>query len=105
MTEVEMVELCAEAMGYEYVVVSNNTPQHTIRRRFKVGVNESYYPLTDDADAMALVKRFMLVVDAFSGIAMFPFDDATNYKTFSDESINYAIVECVAKMQKDRHPK
>lgn len=98
MTELEMTVAVAGAMLFDYYTVSNNHPQHTIRIKYRLGPNENYWPITNDAQAMAIAKKFMLKLDFFVGSAEFTDfgDGADVFRRFSDESINRAIVECVA---------
>lgn len=96
---VRSAALCAQAMGLEYRLVDRNEPCHTVRLRNDLASPVQYYPIEHDGQAMALVKRFMLKIDGFAKSAEFPFDDQDNYLTFSDESLNRAIVECVAQRQ------
>lgn len=84
MTDLEITKLCAEAMGYD--------------KTDPLGVALVYDPLHDDAQAMAMVKKFKLdcfenldeegwIVDAGDGVHTKHID------------LNRAICECVAKMQ------
>lgn len=99
-------KLCAEAMGEDYFrqpirdvvlgdcVIRGNT------------VHAGWNPITNDAQAMALARRFMMTLDLFAGAASIPNltgsdCSAHRFIAFSDESINRAIVECVAKMQQN----
>lgn len=81
MTDLKMTQLCAEAL----------LPN--------VWAHGEWNPLHDDAQAMALMKRFMLDIDAFVGMAQLGYGDGDRFTSYSDESLNRAIVECVAKMQ------
>jgi hypothetical protein len=107
MSDIEMTKLCAEAMGLEigitpspdeYVTAETLSGMVWINNRFGVGV---YDPLEEDEQAMALAKRFMMKLDFFAGAASMPNFSSTDDPgiAFSDESMNRAIVECVAKMQ------
>lgn len=99
MTDLEIMKLCAEAMrftaevgaGRVWIRTSGDLPP------------TMYAPLHDDAQAMALVKRFGLTIirneegaEAWSvgamGLDVSPHD-------VDDDDLNRAIVECVAKMQ------
>lgn len=91
MTDLEMTKLCAEAMGYSesrasLVVLAGQVIVND-------GVNSRFDPLHDDAQAMALVKRFPLEC------AQTVSDWADDWITDSDANLNRAIVECVAEMQ------
>ena len=96
MTDLEATRLCAEAMQYTVTVEQlrgrNTSP--TVRTNGLI-----YDPLHDDAQAMALVKRFHLQVEFLQGLwAVSPekqFDPEV-----MNESLNAAIVFCVAAMQR-----
>jgi hypothetical protein len=96
MTDLEMTKLCAEAMAIEVFRVSMNAPEHTLRYEAPFGLY-NYWPLTTDAQAMRLVKRFHLWIN-YSRQWMVVCGDS--YTKNAD--LNRAIVECVAKMQKER---
>lgn len=107
MSELETTRLCAEAMGIDVT----GTPPNGQLEPLGSGVwllhsRLPYDPLHEDAQAMALVKRFMLRVDAFSGYCGAPILNNIKtdclYDTFSDVSLNHAICECVAKRQLDK---
>ena len=59
-----------------------------------------YDPLHDDAQAMALVKKFRLLVDG--GNAMWCVHGDTAGSGRIDDDLNRAIVGCVAQMRFDR---
>jgi hypothetical protein len=85
MTDAEIVRKCAEAMfdALEWE-----------QRLF------AYDPLHDDAQAMALVKRFKLwIMPHYEGLAWLVSDanDTDKYQSSSDD-LNRAICECVAKL-------
>ena len=83
MTDVEMVKRCAGAMGYMADVD---------------WVEPKYDPLHNDAQAMALVKKFRLDIERC--------DDGEFMVTWGEKlgnfvkspDLNRAIVECVANM-------
>ena len=92
MTDLEITKLCAEAMGL--------TPTDEISEWTE------YDPLHDDAQAMALVKRFELDL-TFTGegfnkwnVQQSTLEAAGVFSYQSD--LNRAICECVAKMQKEK---
>jgi hypothetical protein len=109
--------LCAEAMGWEckgplegnfggedrhYRVYENGEPIYGIGDGW---VMQKYRPLHDDAQAMALVKRFMLAVDFFVQKVSAPPTHPQDIFVYFDEdgeAANRAIVYCVAKMQSAR---
>jgi hypothetical protein len=111
MTELEQVRLCALAMNLPFREVSHNEPQHTIRIMHIPGdpvfvsSNDSFWPFTNDLQMIVIAKRFMLHLDLFAGMAELPFarpDEhgvETKYTSYSDVSINHAIIECIATMQ------
>ena len=101
MTDLEITKLCAEAMdvlveeeywagiGAKVLVTSEWDENYQCRCR--------YDPLHNDDQAMALVKKFTLQVwMPVNGVweAIWP-----HHAKARSESINRAIVECVAKMQ------
>jgi hypothetical protein len=105
---VEQTKLCAQAMGLSVYVVSDHTLEHTVRLEHQSDpVNQKqYFPQEIDVQAMALAKRYMLQIDFFVGSARLPvnlYAQIGDCASFSDESINYAIVECVAKMQERKN--
>jgi hypothetical protein len=84
--DLEMTKLCAQAMGW-----------------VKTEKGDDFDPLHDDAQAMALVKKFELTI-----IRLYSQDDPTwlvstpgwvNKFESKHSDLNRAIVECVAKMQ------
>ena len=135
MTDLEITKLCAEAMGYEIVSLDPNDTGGPVRSdvaHFKgtIVVRSSrvmthvYCPLHDDAQAMALVKKFGIECRSFTqGMADFqnggeirdardgsllirlpPYKKifwkvATSAEWFESDHLNRAICECVAKMQ------
>lgn len=119
MTNLEITKLCAEAMdldvvvhhadGYEDAIVTRSSAVYAFRSD-----TDEYDPLHDDAQAMALVKRFYLMVTpifhrglgrewvvTFQGRR----DDGSSFDASAqDPTFNRAIVECVAAMQKRAKP-
>lgn len=93
MNDLEITKLCAEAMGRKIVCE---------------WVLLKYNPLHNDAQAMALVKRFHIQIwpevkrslreHIYTGWTTFIFGTGTATST----NLNRAICECVAKMQKAR---
>ena len=103
MTDLEITRSCAEAMGHEMGgVMSLADPERVYAKNaegFNDGTYSLYNPLHDDAQAMALVKKFNLWISAPHGLCNW-------WSVSSDESwaeyaqdLNRAICECVAKMQ------
>ena len=100
MTNLEMIKRCAEKMDYD---VSTDIHGVVFFRTdgTKQPERHDYDPLHDDAQAMALVKKFELsIAPDFmdSGCAVFVVV-CGGVKTHSHD-LNRAIVECVAKMEK-----
>ena len=104
MTDLEMTRLCAEAMGYTEISPSRLAAPQPSEDAVRVCVGKKapfwYWPLHNDAQVMALVKRFNLTVYPPGGMEneawnVFLYDD---HNSPSDD-LSRAIVECVAKMQ------
>lgn len=107
MTDLEMTKRCAEKMGYDKygwqtggIVTGSNLPILMPDGRI------SYDPLHDDAQAMALVKKFNLSI-----FANFKVTAGTHGGIYYGKSpahgveakdLNRAIVECVAKMEQSK---
>ena len=99
MTNFELRLACARAM---YLDFDYNDDEVWVGTDDEQQYN--YDPLHDDAQAMALVKRFCMTIDR-------PDDDgdwgATVWRSEDDpvcacrKDLNRAIVECVAKMRRD----
>lgn len=91
MDDLEITKLCAEAMGL--------TSWQALEGR--------YDPLHDDAQAMALVKKFRLEIrqqatgtDEHPGAPLWGISGCLyGWKNAEDENLNRAICECVARMQ------
>ena len=93
MTDLEMTKLCAEAMGYEAIETGAlSSPYILVREPYG-----RYHPLHDDAQAMALVKRFDLTLDKH-GSSWWNVEHILGSLAMHKD-LNRAIVECVAKMQ------
>lgn len=108
MTDLEMLQLTAQAMGFESWIHESDTVW-ALDKSKEVEVLYLWNPLVSDAQAMMLCKRFMLDVDFFAGSAMLPTcstsfpppDHKPNRcEAYSDESINRAIVQCIATLKK-----
>ncbi len=101
MTDLEKIKLCAEVMG-EVVI------QALVDGSGCLNVQTQHYqydPLHDDAQVMALVRKFKLSVnpqaDGSCEVSYFDADD--EIRVDAKEGINCAIVECIAKMQLATH--
>lgn len=106
MTDLEMIKLCAEAMGIR--LEWDGDPREWQPMFYEGKTYHLYDPLHDDAQAMALVKKFGLFLsgpcpespewDVSHGIN----DGMGKFSAASNGNLNRAIVECVAKMQAAR---
>lgn len=127
MTDLEMTKLCAEAIGFyenqedftdpggEVFAELSDYPvrqvsQSALGRSDPMsagGVIDVYDPLHDDAQAMALVKKFDLTLGRvkYKNDAS-PIGDwmvCINGRLLVDDpDLNRAIVECVARMQESK---
>ena len=95
MSELELTKRCAEAMGL--TIESKQLPDASLQcmdghRRVW------YWPLTDDAQAMALVKKFLLGITP-PQVAHGTWAVSGDCGGSVGYSLNRAIVECVAKLQ------
>ena len=100
MTDLEIIRLCADAMGLD--VKDGSLASEVHGQTYFVLVNGNEYtrqfnPLYDDAQAMALVKRFPQETYAVFRLAL------KGLRFQSDPfALNRAICECVAKMQNNK---
>lgn len=112
MTDLELTKLCAEAMGYAIVEDFHGfvPPVNGIQVEIdKPGVERSirYNPISDDAQAMALLKEFELFCEPPYHEDRNPVWDVS--PSFSKEptcrntNLNRAICECCARMQKAKN--
>ena len=90
MTDLKIIKLCAEAMGYQ-VAGNHGDAAITVDGM----ATNRYDPLHDDAQAMALVKQFP--IDTIWAM----WEAIKNYQGHLD--LNRAICECVAKMQEKKN--
>ena len=100
MTDLEITRLCAEAMGLPTdVAQSDETGPYLKCSRY-----HRYQPLHDDAQAMALVKRFSLAIQPPQFVSPPRWHvwrhPRPSYTGVADIlNLNRAICECVAKMR------
>lgn len=105
MTDLEITKLCAEAMGIEMHsrLVMGQALVGTGRGYIKETYHQiyDYDPLNDDAQAIALVKKFSLHIDQRPGkqISVQP-PDFESIATRTDTDLNRAICLCVAQLQR-----
>lgn len=90
MNDMELTKLCAEAMGIEWRQIKNDLWTD-------VDECELYNPLHDDAQCMALVKKFMLAIGNNADLTFVVY--GKDFAESENPDLNRAIVECVAKMQ------
>ena len=112
MSDLEITRQCAAAMKLRFLTVKDG---HYIERPEKEvdyswdgvylydeGSNmwqRSYLPLHDDAQAMALVKRFGLDIQRYDGWCVRKSDGHGGGEWYCEDDLNRAIVEYVSKMQ------
>lgn len=93
MTDLEMIKRCAEKMGYATSVDRGDG--------FILVNSLGYDPLHDDAQAMALVKKFKLEIlqqeEGKTVRVRYPWSSPDHMTGWYDD-LNRAIVECVAKL-------
>jgi hypothetical protein len=87
MTDLKITQLCAEAMGYDF--------------KGKAPDPRCYSPLNDDAQCMALIKRFHLNIGQLSqGVKVFTaFIPGREIYEADDYDLNRAVCKCIAKKQ------
>ena len=109
LTDLEISKRCAAAMGHEYIYVGPELCIRTDRERgayTKIPLYRTIYdPLRDDAQAMALVKKFELEIIPPPLRAVHKWRVVTvraDTESGSADNLNRAICECVAKMQCDK---
>ena len=97
MTDLEITKACAEAMRIDVELRSRDFSGNNYWAR---GNGDDYNPLHDDAQAMALVKKFGLHTgfQSFDNLWGCLAQDGIT-KTYNTD-LNRAICECVAKMKK-----
>ena len=102
MTDLEMTRLAAEAMGLR-VFVDAYGALCLEQLDILSADNVVYDPLHDDAQAMALVKRFRIDIYAYdSSWAALLDDNHLHHRApiqYIALELNRAIVECCARMQ------
>ena len=106
MDDLEITRACAEAMGIALTELDGlfTYPHPKMAKTITPTFRVTYDPLHDDAQAMALVKKFEIMwSSAWSAYTFLNCDeDGTPEYSYSD-NLNRAICECAAKMQKAKH--
>ena len=104
MTDIEITKLCAQAMGYTLDAYAKGfrvrDQDNDVIYIIGEGWGRSQYnPLHDDAQAMALVKKFEIRISRTLRPAEGWFAEINNNQFGSSTDLNRAICECVAKME------
>lgn len=129
MTDLELVMKCAEKMGYSgwqskhgyWNVKDPDGGDHIccngwnkydpysgeklLEPTFSDAIAQlDYNPLTDDAQAMALVKKFSLRIDKFSEKApwLVIAESGGEFAEADNHNLNRAICECVANLPEEK---
>ncbi len=98
MTDLEITKLCAEALGKKCRVAPNAiTGEIGLGEDVGLSFLAAYDPLHDDAQAMALLKKFELQI--WPGDAEWDVAFANRPHRVADSDLNRAICLAVAKMQ------
>lgn len=107
LTDLEITRACAKAMGYRIIendllpgIYCGDLPP---RRNF---TSNQYDPLHDDAQAMALVKRFRINIDQDKnyndGVPFIAWARLPDGGWHSAPDLNRAICLCVAALAQER---
>ena len=96
MTDTEITKACADAMGLKLSTISNAK----VYIFDAMGFQQFYQPLHNDAQAMALVKKFGLAIDTPLPNGEIDVNSQTSHCRSTD--INRAICQCDAKMQAEK---
>lgn len=109
MTDLEMTKLCAVAMGWRPAGTRKDFDivKAIPVEQFPGAPHYQYAPLKDDSSAMALVKKFGLVIepDGDWGVSWINTSRVSGLKSVTVRfaaDLNRAICECVAKMQEQK---
>lgn len=103
MTDLEITRLCAEAMGVDFgpELVAYTVGQQINNEQIMANRIAAYDPLHDDAQAMALVKRFGVTIipvwDAHDGTVSYWRTTITNDSYSESFNLKRAICKCVAE--------
>lgn len=100
MTDLEMTRLCAESMGFNDVHIAYGSMGTAYVKYGGRSVTQGteFRPLHDDAQAMALVKRFRLRINSVY-VESDRWLVSSQWRDGNSTDLNRAIVECIAKMQ------
>ena len=103
MTDLEKTYMCAEKMGYAVELLHRNHGAMSAYWSHKVNGQE-YCPLTDGAEAMALLEKFKLKITWHYGenVVRAIYTNVTpDIDSGYQPNLKRAIVECVSKI----HPR
>lgn len=101
MTDLEITRLCAQAMGVDVHESTFNSGRIGLFPR----TGYEYEPLHDDAECMAMVKKFRIWImwDAeICNCSIAADDEEKDGFVTQGSDLNRAICECVAKFQQER---
>jgi len=114
MDDLTIVKRCAEAMGWQNVRVNvlampgiHKHPPFVVSSATGTSVDELYDPLHDDAQAMALVKKFHLIVEPSGMTATSVWwvqawhNDRMKWEGAENADLNRAICECIANLKSE----
>lgn len=115
MTDLEITKLCAEAMGLSHewddfcVWLKVDGFELGCEPRFRTKRGQlfdwvkRYDPLSNDAQAVSLMRRFRLGIEPNqSNNDWLAWEEATGPQFMGSGDLNRAICECVAKVQQQR---
>ena len=104
MTDLEITRHCAEAMGWHTGRLASKVVAYSVRDCAIIAGNDHggesvYDPLHDDAQAMALVKKFKPMIDTYFDGTWVVGSGWHGAVQIENTDLNRAICECVAKLQ------
>ena len=97
MTDLELIKRCAEKMGLDVIQCPDFEGWWFNGRN-----DEEYNPLTDDAQAMALVIRLGLEIRRPHSDEWWVMGNGLYGASVGDADLNRAIVRCVALTRKEK---
>lgn len=103
MTDIEIIKKCADRMDYKVALDIHGT-FFFVTDGTKQPERHDYNPLTDDAQAMALVKKFGLIIEPDGVMPTTEWwvqvwvSDEIRCTGFANKDLNRAICECVARL-------
>lgn len=112
MDDLEIVRRCARAMSIDNGRVTVSTPYIDItggtEHRNHLSFQAPYDPLHDDAQMVALVKRFGLSISSPTSGDLdrnhyVAYQSITDGPVSKDADLNRAVCECIAKMERAKN--